>query len=476
MVATTGYISTIAGTGTAGSTGDGGQANLAKLSAPSGVAFDASGNIYIADAGNNKIRKITTAGVISTFAGNGTAGSTGDGGQASSAELSNPLAVAFDASGNLYIADNGNNKVRKITTAGVISTFAGGGTGGLTVIATGTAQATAVTLNQVNGVVADPSGSGNVYFTLGADSYVCKVNTSGVISFYAGDGGMNGNNDGGQATASGINDPQGLACDASGNLYIADNDNNAIRKVTASTGVINRIVGNWTAGFSGDGGAPLSAELQNPWGVAVDASGNVYIADAVNNRIREVSSLCPANAGENGTVVNPGDCCGGTPFAIGTPSVTNMSYSWSPANSDLSSYTIAQPTSTWSNTSSCEIYTLSVSYSLCTTNTSTVKVCARAFSGSSCCRLASTTTDGFGIALPANFSVYPNPSNSSIIIGLYDVADYVRIIDMQARTVYEAQNTDAGELKLDISNYKKGIYFVMAKIGNTIEKQKLIVE
>ncbi|MHB8260172.1 MAG: NHL domain-containing protein [Bacteroidia bacterium] len=474
-VTKTGVISTYAGNGTAGFSGDGGQATAAELSGPAGVAIDANGNLYISDQDNQRIRKVTSTGVISTVAGNGTIGYYGNGVQATSAELNGPSNIAVDASGNLYIADTGNHGIRKVTVStGIINTIAGilsvygfSGDGG---------QATAAELHNPTGVFVD--GSGNVYIADEMNQRIRKVNSAGIINTIAGTGTAGYSGDGGQATAAELYDPYDVELDASGNIYIADEQNFRIRKINTS-GVISTYAGTGTAGFTGDGGLATAAEINVAYGlgIAIDGSGNLFIPDYADNRVREVSAKCPANAGPNVTNVEP--CCGGwaaSGVTIGTPSVTNMSYTWTPSNSSLSSYTVAQPTSTWSSTT-CEIYSVSVSYSLCTTATSTVQVCAQAYTGASCCRLAKPTTDGFnGIALPTNFSVYPNPSNSSITIGLYDMADYVRIIDMQGRTVYEAQNTDAGELKLDISQYNKGIYFVMAKIGNTLEKQKLIVE
>ena len=165
---------------------------------------------------------------------------------------------------------------------------------------------------------------------------------------------------------------------------------------------------------------------------------------------------------------------------VGTPSVTNMTYAWTPTTTAgaLSCTNCAQPTSSYTNTSTPEIYTVSVSYSACTTATSTVQVTAMGC-GSGCgsgCREAQQAIINASLGIPVHLAVFPNPSSQNITITLTDVADYVRIIDMQGSIVYETQNTVAGQLRLDISQYNKGIYFVMAKIGNNIEKQKLIVE
>jgi hypothetical protein len=179
-----------------------------------------------------------------------------------------------------------------------------------------------------------------------------------------------------------------------------------------------------------------------------------------------------ANAGGPNNIYNIKNCCGPWPGAtIGTPAVNGMTYSWAP-NIDLSCTNCAQPVSSWQNTATCETYTLTVSASGCTTATSTVNVCA--VSPVSCCRLAAGIENQNQAW--SSFVVYPNPSNGETTISLPEKADFIQLIDMQGRLIYEAKNIDAGELKLDISKYNKGVYFMRAKIGDTIEKQKLIVE
>ncbi|MGI4870115.1 MAG: hypothetical protein ACRYFX_02935 [Janthinobacterium lividum] len=265
-------ISTLAGNGTAGFNGDGVAATSARLYNPAGVAVDGSGNVYIVDQYNNRIRKVTaTTGVISTVAGTGTGGFSGDGGAATNAQIQNPVGVAVDGSGNIYIADQDNQRIRKVTaTTGVISTIVGTGTGGFS--GDGGA-ATNAQLNNPVGVAVD--GSGNVYIVDYNNNRIRKVTaTTGVIS----------------TIAAALNSPTGVAVDGSSNVYIADQNNQRIRKVTATTGVLSTIAGTGTAGFSGDGGAATSAQLKNPIGVAVDGSGNVYIADQFNHRIRKVSA------------------------------------------------------------------------------------------------------------------------------------------------------------------------------------------
>jgi PKD repeat protein len=295
-------ITTIAGTGTPGFVGDGGQATSAQLNAPIGVAVDQNGNVYVADAANNRVRRITPAGTITTIAGTGTAGYSGDGGQATSAQLNTPYGVAVDQSGNVYIADVLNYRVRRVTSAGTITTVAGTGIAGS--IGDG-GQATSAQLNLPEGVAVDANG--NLYITEFAGHRVRRVTSAGVITTFAGTGTAGSTGDGGQATSAQLRSPIGVAVDAGGNVYIADTGNHRIRRVT-SAGVITTFAGTGTGGFSGDGGQATSAQINGPYGVAVDVGGNVYIGDTANNRVRRVTAagVITTIAG-TGTAGNTGD-------------------------------------------------------------------------------------------------------------------------------------------------------------------------
>ena len=281
----------MAGTGTATFGGDGGPAVDAQVSDPYGVALDGAGNLYIADTGSHRIRKVNSAGVISTVAGNGTRGSGGDGGPAVDAQLQLPLGVAADGAGNLYIADFHNHRIRKVDAAGDISTVAGtgaagyGGDGG---------QAVNAQLNYPTDVALD--GAGNLYIADGSNNRVRKVNSAGVISTVAGNGAAGYGGDGGQATAAQLDSPHGVAADGAGNLYVADLNNQRIRKVNAA-GVITTVAGTGTRGSDGDGGPAAAAQLGRPRGLALDGSGNLYIAERGNSRIRKVGPPAPPAAG-----------------------------------------------------------------------------------------------------------------------------------------------------------------------------------
>ena len=281
-VTTNGLMTTVAGSGIFGYSGDGGAAPYASLNYPLGVAVDQTGNLYIADGGNNCIRKVTANGLITTVAGNGTPGYSGDGAAATNATLGFPYGVTVDAMGNLFIADSDNNVVREVSLNGIITTAAGDGLAGYSGDG---AAATNACLSNPASVAVDAAG--DLFIADSGNNVVREVTADGLITTVAGDGSAGYSGDGAAATNACLSNPASVAVDATGDLFIADSGNNVIREVTAA-GLITTVAGDGTAGFSGDGGAPLNASLYYPYGVAVDTSGNLFIADCWNNVIREV--------------------------------------------------------------------------------------------------------------------------------------------------------------------------------------------
>ena len=299
-------INTYAGTGTPDSTGDNGLATSAALNTPYGVASDDAGNVYIADYNNNKIRKIDAAGVITIIAGTGVAGFSGDGFAATAAEIQNPRGIAVDRVGNVYFSDYGNNRIRKITVAtGIITTIAGNADGLPAYYGDGGLADTSH-VGFPWGLTVDLVG--NVYI---ADQSNCRVrkidHTTGIISTIGGTGIAAFGGDGGLATSAKIQYPVGVALDDTGNIYVADYGNNRIRKINTS-GIISTIAGSAVYGFSGDGGPSNLSKLYYPIGITVDAVNNIYIADLNNNRIRMINTAGIINTiAGNGTAAFAGD-------------------------------------------------------------------------------------------------------------------------------------------------------------------------
>ena len=344
-------ITTVAGNGSSGFSGDGSLATGASISLPKSIAFDAQGNLYFADGGNNRVRKVDKiTGIITTIAGDGLYDFGGDGGPAINAHLKTPSDLAFDAAGNLYIADQYNKRIRKVDLSGIISTVAGdgstpnfGGDGGLAInaqlsypsnlainaagdifisdfnnsrirkvdAATGIISTIAGLGNfiyfdgdggpAVNANIVFPAGikvdaSGNIYFSDYGNARIRKIDgATGIINTIAGDGTNTFGGDNGPATNAELNHAFVLTLNAAGDIFIADKDNNRIRKIDATTGIISTVAGDGTASFGGDGGAPLNAQLNNPFAVAFDNSNNLFISDQLNQRIRKVGIAAPSN-------------------------------------------------------------------------------------------------------------------------------------------------------------------------------------
>lgn len=278
----TANVQTVAGTGKIGYTGDGGAAPVATLAGPAAMTADAAGNVYIAERDNHIIRKIDTSGNISTFAGTGTEGFGGDGGPATAAFLDSPAGVTVDSAGNVYVADTHNHRIREIS-AGVITTIAGNGVqdycgdGG---------AALAACLHSPRGLAFDAAG--NLYIADSENERI-RVIARGIISTFAGTGVQGMLGDGGPAIAAQLNTPVGVSIDSSGNLYIADSNSNRIRVVSPS-GIISEFAGTGDLGYSGDGGPAAAATLADPESIRQDPFGHFLIADTNNNEVREIAS------------------------------------------------------------------------------------------------------------------------------------------------------------------------------------------
>lgn len=284
-VNSSGAITTFAGTGTSGYSGDNGLATAAKLNTPAGLAFDSNGDLFIADYQNHSIRKITmSSGIITTVAGMGAMGFSGDGFAATAANLSSPTGLCFDANDNMYIADQGNARVRRVdNTTGIITTVAGNGVSGHT---GDNGQATAAAIGNVYDVKCDLNG--DIIFTEVFNHYIRKVVIStGIISTICGSGVATFFGDGGQAIMASVSAPEGLTIDGGGNIFIAELNNARIRKIDGTTGIVSTVAGNGMSSYSGDGGPATSAGM---WPDAVAVSGtDLYIVD-LNNRIRKVTN------------------------------------------------------------------------------------------------------------------------------------------------------------------------------------------
>ena len=319
-----GTITTVAGSGPftffdSSFGGDGGPATAAILNTPWGVAVDRAGNIYIADTKNHRIRKVDTAGVITTIAGTGESGLGGDGGAATAAKFSYPRSVALDTSGNLYIADTGNDRIRRVTPTGIITTLVSGalyveylrfdlagnllfvdadtvtfGHPGTYRIRKYTPQGvtslvyTLPSTVQAVGITTDSDG--NIY-AASYESGILRIAPNGTVTPFSHPGAPTFPPDGSVVGFSSFSGPVGLAFDGGGNLFVAEVNTSRVRRVDAVTKIVSTVVGNGKAGITGDGGPPAQAQVSYPIDVAVDRAGNVYIADLYNHRIRKVTGV-----------------------------------------------------------------------------------------------------------------------------------------------------------------------------------------
>jgi sugar lactone lactonase YvrE len=293
---------------------------------PSAIVFDATGNLYFAETGHHLIRKLDTLGNITTIAGTGTQGFSGDTGPATATTLDSPQGLALDTANRLYIADTHNHRIRELDlTSGTLITIAGSTPG----FSGDAGQATSAQLNLPTALALDTAG--NLYIADTGNHRIRKINlTTAVITTIAGTGTQGSSGDNGPAASAAIDSPTGLAIDSAGNLYLADTHNHIIRKITASTGTITTIAGNGSSGFSGDTAPATSATLALPHGLSLDATGNLYLADTENHRIRRIdaiSGVITTVAGD-GTQAFSGDNGPAIAASLDSPNATSLS----PAN------------------------------------------------------------------------------------------------------------------------------------------------
>jgi len=292
------------------------QATTVPLSLPGGLAYDSLGNLYIAATNDHVVRVVSPTGVINTFAGTGAQGFSGDGGAATSAQLDSPTGIAVDASNNVYIADTHNNRIREVlASTGVINTIAGTGVAGF---AGDGAAATSALLNYPTAVAVDSAG--NIYIA-DTNSHRIREIKSGTISTVAGDGEQFYSGDSGLATAAGLDSPNGVAVDSSFNIYIGDTHNQRVRLVTFTTGIISTLAGTGVKTYTADGVAANSSALARPRGLAISPNGTLLIADSDNDRVRAVSGGNISTVVGSGQQGFSGDTALGTASAIDTPRV-----------------------------------------------------------------------------------------------------------------------------------------------------------
>ncbi|HTA26689.1 MAG TPA: T9SS type A sorting domain-containing protein [Bacteroidia bacterium] len=429
-------INTIVGNGIAGYSGDGGQATDAEIWGPSGVFVDKIGTIYIADALNNRIRKVDTAGIITTVAGNGygsggNGGYSGDGGVATDAELYFPISAILDNKGNIYIGDDRNCRVRMVNTAGIISTFAGDGILGFSGDG-GIATAAEIKEPGILGI----DTFQNIYIADALSYRVRKVNTSGIITTVAGGGGNYPDN-GGPATAAQLGEMYGLLVSNTNNYYFSVEYQSRVCEVNSS-GILNTLVGNGVSGFSGDGGLATDAELNIPGGVYFDANNNLIFSDASNYRIRLVNlfGVISTIVG-NGVAGFSGD---GGPATDAEVNIVEDLYEDGQNNLYLADYY---------NNRLRKVTGLNISTGISNVNNNL-------------------------------FTVYPNPSSGFLYINTSEIQiknGIIRIIDMfgnEALEINISDNQQKTPIEINISALSKGEYFIDVSGNNYKYTQKFI--
>ncbi len=425
-------INTIAGIGTPGYFGDGGQANLAQFDNPYSTCVDTLGNVYIADAGNNRIRKISNSGIISTIAGIGTPGFSGDGGSATSAQLNGPYNICIDRYGNLYIID-GQVRIRKVTPSGTISTIAGTGISGFSGDG---GLATTAEFNGANGIAVDTSG--NIYVTDYNNNRIRKINPAGIITTIAGNGTSGYTGDGGSATSAEISWVAGIAVDLSGNVFITDNLNNVVRKITTN-GVISTIAGNGTLGFSGDNGPAIAAQLDSPYALSIDKFNNLFIGGQSNYiRLVDTNGIIRTIAG-NGNTGFSGD--GGNSLNASLESSLGISVDKN------------------GNVFFCDLH-----YNAFSGSTNRIRKLTP--------NIITQISEIFNIN--DSLSVFPNPSNGNFTIQTSKMEKQaVQLFDLNGKLILSQILSD--KIAIDVSTLNDGVYTLTIKNFNSITTKKIVI-
>lgn len=465
-----GVVSTIAGSGSVGSAD--GIGTAASFNNPDAVATDATGNIYVAENLSHIIRKITPSGVVTTFAGSGSIGSADATGTAASFNF--PIGVATDASGNVYVADRDNNKIRKITAGGVVTTLAGSGSMGST-----DATGTAASFNFPQGVTTDKLG--NVYVADFGNDKIRKISPGGVVTTLAGSGAQ-GSTDGSGSSAS-FHGPVGVACDASGNVYVADNVNHKIRKITPM-GVVTTLAGTGSAGSTDTIGT--SASFRFPMNVATDVSGNVYVADWSNHKIRKIAKCSISSSFSDTICSNQSYTWNGIARTTSgayldtfiasnlCDSIVTLNLTVHPvpmvsimytggklvANAGLTSYKWLLGTTVLSSITNTYTPTVNGLYS--------VEVTDR----NSCQKVSTYNLTTLALASPEGISkieIYPNPTTKYIYIKSYERLE-INFFGIDGKELKDLviERPSNEEYRIDFSQYSKGIYLL--KINNEMYK------
>jgi len=445
----TSIINTVAGTGVAGFGGDGGSASTAQLNMPEHIAFDSHGNMFISDVINRRIRKIEiSTGIITTFAGNGVMGSSGDGGPATSASLYTPQGLKFDKVGNLYITDLGAQKIRAIDTFGTITTVAGNGTPGFSGDG---GIATVAQLNSPRDIAIDSVG--NIYIADANNNRIRKVEMStGIITTCAGNatGGYTG--DGIPATASGFAGPYSIDFDSHGNLFVDDKSNYRVRKVNA-LGIIYTVAGNGIAAYGGDGGLATSAQLYYPEGVRLDICDNLLIADQANRRIRKVT-FNPFAIPTINITGTPSASTGTTVTVNATVAGAGSSYvvRWFRNSAFLTTTTI--PTLSYTKSAGIDTITARVVSTAIGCYDSTLSA-------------PHIITDAVGlmpVSSVSGFDIYPDPAHNNITISAGAVIAHISICDLLGQTVV-SKDCNTANMQMDVAALSAGIYLVKVTDG-----------